>query len=269
MELPSVQLPQLPHESPAVAARLTRSALGLSPEKPISNVVNALETNGVLVLGLPIILPKRDAFSAWIESARIPLVALPIGSPGDRLRFSTAHEVGHLVTTPIVTGRVKSLEAQADMFAAEFLLPAEAIAAELPTPFSLSRLPPLKKRWGVSLQALILRAFQVGAISMRRKQQLFKQLASEGYLRQEPVQIPVEKPRVLRKMAEVLYGSPPDVKRLADDFALPPNLASAILGVHAQRTEVVSSVSVSGRFESSEANDEDVSNIVALRSGNM
>ena len=48
-----------------VAAEVTRSELGLSPDTPIGNLTNTLEKAGVLILALPITFDQRDAFSLW------------------------------------------------------------------------------------------------------------------------------------------------------------------------------------------------------------
>ena len=62
------------------------------------NMTRTLESNGVLVLALPILLVGRYAFSAWVgEQSSTPIIVVPLGVSGDRLRFSLAHELGHLV----------------------------------------------------------------------------------------------------------------------------------------------------------------------------
>jgi len=245
LELMPVSLPQLGGESPAAAAGLTRSALDLSPDRPISNLTYALERRGVLILAIPIQLPKRDAFSMWVGNrGETPLINVSAALPGDRLRFSLAHETGHLVLHPSQRGYIKDLERQADEFAGELLLPADALHSELPSPVTIEGLFPLKRRWGVSIQTLIMRAKSLGVISQRRCQHLFKLLAQRGQLRREPRQldIPVEKPRAFRKMAEVVYGSPLDPRKLAAEFSLPLELAAAIVGAHAKRSEITPSV---------------------------
>src|SRR5207248_402932 len=82
----------------ADAARLTRASIGLSPDQPIGNLINTVERAGVVVLALPVKLKGRDAFAGWVSGERaIPWMALSADAPGDRLRWSVAHELGHLV----------------------------------------------------------------------------------------------------------------------------------------------------------------------------
>jgi transcriptional regulator with XRE-family HTH domain len=85
---------QMRSEEPVEAARLTRKALGLQSDVPVPHLLNILEHHGAVVLTMPE-LKKRDAFSLWADGT--PLLAISDGRPGDRLRMTCAHELGHLV----------------------------------------------------------------------------------------------------------------------------------------------------------------------------
>jgi hypothetical protein len=50
--------------------------------------------------------------------------------------------------------------------------------------------------------------------------------------------VPVEKPRAVRKMAELLYGEPPDYRRLAGDLQLPVALIRSVLDGSATLNEL-------------------------------
>src|SRR4051794_31244184 len=82
-------------ESPAHAAEITRAALGLSPDKPISNLTTALERAGVLILQLPLQATHAGAYSLWAGDQ--PVIVIFSGALGDRNRMNIAHELGHLV----------------------------------------------------------------------------------------------------------------------------------------------------------------------------
>ena len=130
-----LSLPQLGDEpiEAAEAARLTRGQLGISPDAPIPHLLRLLEESGSLVFALPVRLPGRDAYSLWTGAnglwsatpTRYPVMVLSGGTPPDRLRFSAAHELGHLVLHQAVRGTSAELEKEADVFAAEFLMPEE------------------------------------------------------------------------------------------------------------------------------------------------
>ena len=180
-----VRIPELKPE-PIHAARMTRSQLGLSPDRPIGNLINALEKGGVLILALPILLEGRDAFSAWVgQEQDIPVIFLSGGKPGDRLRFNIAHELAHLVMHRGKHDEGKELELQANIFASEMLMPEEGLMIDLVPPITLTSLAPLKPKWGVSIQALVKRAKDLEIISARQYRYLFEQIGSRGWIMQE------------------------------------------------------------------------------------
>lgn len=245
-DLPPVRVPQLEGEDPKAAAEITRAAIGLPPDRPIRNVTYAMEQAGALVLAIPVSVERRDAFSTWTSEPRPrPLVVVcTAGAPGDRLRRSLAHELGHIVLHRGPRGAVATLEKEAEQFASEFLMPREVIPDEIARPVTIDSLSALKPRWGVSVASLVYRSRELGIVSERRARSLFIEISRTwGRSRPEPIEIPVEKPRALRKLVESAYGDPPDIRRFARDCALPVQFAAAVVGSHATRSEVVEVVS--------------------------
>jgi Zn-dependent peptidase ImmA (M78 family) len=155
---------------------------------------------------------------------------------GDRRRFSVAHELGHLVLHQVPEGSPHALERQADLFAEAFLLPAAAMREALAPPITLTTLADLKARWGVSLQALIRRARTLEIIPHSHYQALSAQLGARGWRTQEPIAVPVERPRALRQLAELLYGVPIDYPSLARATGLDPSFVEDLLEAHAAGT---------------------------------
>ncbi len=244
LSVPPMRLPHLDLE-PSLAADHARAALGLSPDGPIKHLVNAAERAGVFVLAVPIQRGHRDAYSVWVGDDERPVIVLFAGAPGDRLRFSTAHELGHLVRRNAQPGRAKpasprEIEKDADRFASAFLLPSDAMRTEIVPPVTLSSLAVLKPRWGVSIQALIMRARQLGIVTDRQYGYLFEQLSKRGWRTQEPANlaVSVEKPRAVRKMAETLYGNPIDHVRMASDLHLHPLFVRQIIEAHGARADL-------------------------------
>ena len=234
LNVPPIRLPQL-QEDPVTAARLARSALGLSPDGPIKNLVGTLERAGLIVVALPLRIQGLDAFSVWPgHQSKPPLIALLETTEGDRQRFSTAHEVGELVLHHPPTGTVTAMEHEANVFAAELLLPADSIGDELVPPVTLGSLAELKLRWGVSMQALIRRARDLNSITERQYRYLFEQLSTRGWKTQEPenLRIPAERPRALAKMVELLYGKDVDLSRLANELSRPEQFVRTMLEAH-------------------------------------
>lgn len=222
---------------PRTAARLTRAALGIVPDEPVSNVMNALERGGVFVFSLPLDAKGRDAFATWAgHELDRPVIATFRGAPGDRLRLSMAHELGHLVMHKSPSGDVES---QANQFASEFLIPGEVLQQELTPPVTLTDLVALKPRWGMSIQALAMAARDQQIVSDRQLRYLFQQLSRKGWRTEEPERLnwPVEQPRALSKMAELLYGTPLDFRRLANTLNLSPTFVRSVFDSTADEAE--------------------------------
>ena len=208
-------------EDPMGAARETRVFLGLDPLQPISNLTNAIERKGFIVIALPFEMEKVDAVCMWamIDIER-PVIVLSGGKPGDRLRFSIAHELGHAVLHKELIGDYTNMENEANQFAAELLLPEQSMRETMTPALNLTQAAHLKLEWGVSIQALVKRAADLGIITKRKYHYLFQQLTSLGWRVREPsnLDIPVEKPRTFKKMVEMYYGHLQDTERLASSI---------------------------------------------------
>lgn len=219
---------------PEHAARLTRAALGIPPEVPVKDLIHVLEQFGVRVLGIPLSLDTCDAFSLWTgEVSPRPVLVVLSGKPGDRQRFSVAHELRHLTYAP--AGSLHEIERDADRFAAEFLLPEKIMRQELRSPIVLSTIAPLKPRWGCSLQTLIRRARDLDLLTAHQYHHLMRQMTIKGWRTEEPphLTIPTEKPRIFRKTVEEFYGIPLDYGKVARDLGKPLPLVRDLLMSHA------------------------------------
>lgn len=234
LKLLPLRLPRIQNEDIQTAALLTRNALGIEPNKPIRNLINRLEKAGVIVLAIPLEIHGHDAFSLWAENRRAVIV-IDTGKPGDRQRHTVAHEIAHLVLHYVLMGSRDEVEDEAEKFAGELLTPEEAISEELTKPVTLSGLAELKGRWGVSIGSLIERAFELNIISVDQRKYLWKQMNRQGWKQNEPIYLEPERPRALRKMAELLYGLKSggiNYEKLARDASLSARLVAQILYVH-------------------------------------
>jgi Zn-dependent peptidase ImmA (M78 family) len=148
--------------------------------------------------------------------------------------MSVAHELGHLVMHRGLIAPLGDLEQQANVFAAELLVPLAALKRELPRPVTLSTVAPLKPRWGVSIQALVRRALEAKVITERQYRYLFEQIGVRQWRTREPIDLPLEKPRAFRKACEMLFGIPIDYRRAAQAFNLSPQMVKDIIDAHAE-----------------------------------
>jgi hypothetical protein len=86
----------------------------------------------------------------------------------------------------------------------------------------------LKATWGVSIQALIMRGAAIGNIDDVRKRSLFVQLSQRGWRKNEPVAVGQERPLLLWKTLQSLYGVRPYVPA-SEDLAIPPTVLRSIV----------------------------------------
>jgi Zn-dependent peptidase ImmA (M78 family)/transcriptional regulator with XRE-family HTH domain len=226
---------------PKEAAGITRTTLGLPPDTPIPHLINKLEKNGIFVFAVPDTHEKYDAFSLWSDSEpRRPVMTINANKPTDRMRYNCAHELGHLVLHRNPRGNLMDMEKEAHAFAAEFLMPEHVMLDVIKQPVSLNQLAELKPRWGVSVQALVKRAHGLGLMNERQYRYMFEQISKMGWRKREPAELDIkpEKPRLLRKLAEVVYGIPPQIDKIASLVSLPISMADTILSIHADKPDL-------------------------------
>lgn len=219
---------------PRQAAREMRQQLGFNALEPLPYLILAIERLGVRVLGLPWSADTVDAFCAWAED--VPTIALSANVPGDRRRWTVAHELGHLVLHTL-DERGRDIEQQADAFAAELLTPLDALRLQMPVHPTLRVLTMLKSQWGVSVKSLVRRARELGAVDDERATSLYRQISARGWNKAEPGYVPVEKPRALRKMLEVALPRV-DGESLAREIGWSVELADLVLDQHARMEEL-------------------------------
>lgn len=206
-------VPHMDGEDPEAAARMVRMQWR-TPIGPVRTLVNWLEAAGCLVIAEDFGTPRLDGLSQWIDDH--PVMLINAAAPTDRMRWTLAHELGHLVLhSEFVAGDV---EQEADQFAAEFLMPGETIRTSLTKP-TLGRLLDLKQEWGVSMAALIQRARSLGTISDTERTRLFKMLSAKGYRINEPGsdRLPPETPLLcehLRSSLEARGHSAQDIAQI-------------------------------------------------------
>lgn len=207
MELPAEELTPLAALSKPL--RTSRPSLSGSGRHwglgrgPISDVVALLERRGVLPIEVEGHSERLDAFSVW--AGRQPVVFLStVKESASRRRFDAAHELGHLLMHVDVSPGDPALEKEADAFASAFLLPRSTFAAECPRRLSWPHLRELKRRWKVSLAAMVRRAYDLGIYSEATYRRSYMQLNKRGWRENEPEEPTMERPRVLREVIHLL-----------------------------------------------------------------
>ena len=173
----------------------------------IESMVEVLEDNGVKALVLPEAGPMIACSYELNEGQPAIVVSrtLPDSGgdcPGDRQRFSLAHELGHFILDDDSSGEGR--EAVAHRFAAAFLVPAEAARRELGESRSnvtTAELALLKRKYGFSMQAWIRRSEELGILRPAAAKAALATARSAGWEDKEPVDVPFEEPQRMTRLA--------------------------------------------------------------------
>lgn len=176
-------------EEAEMVAERARQSLGLGTG-PLAGIIEVLERNGFVVLASE---HKKDTefdgLSGWLDDHR-PLIVVRSNAPVDRLRFSLAHELGHLMLD-CEDLSPKEREDLAHRFASAFIVPRAAAYAELGSTrrnLNLSELGLLKRKYGLSIQAWVRRVLDLGIINESLYRKLLVEISSKGWRRAEPAQ---------------------------------------------------------------------------------
>lgn len=206
----------------------TREALGIGGDGPMRHVTRACERAGIAVT--PLTLPGQEdephaidhfGISYWPSPLEPAIIAYFTGGPGDRQRFTLAHELGHLVLHSR-RRTVADPETEAHRFAGALLLPRSRAEEMMRDPVVLTDLARMKATWGISIQALIMRGTHLGLIDEARKVSLFKQLSARGWRKEEPVPVHHENPVLVRKLLSSRYGNHASDIKIADAVGIQP-----------------------------------------------
>lgn len=243
VDFPSLDVPTIPLEDEKLdcekIATQVRQAWSLG-DAPIKNVVRLLERHGFIVTSLPVSTTQIDAFSIGKEIQGREYCYVALGNNKNsavRRQWDAAHELGHRVlhngsVNSLELGREehREIEAEANRFAAAFLLPKDAFLSDLIYPNKLDFYVGLKQHWKVSIAAMIVRAFHLGAISANQYQYLMRQMTRRGWRRWEPLddELKLDQPIMLPKAVELILSSgtltaSEFLEKLADDADLSLN----------------------------------------------
>lgn len=172
---------------------------------PITDLQYEVEANGIVVTGFATGTDNIDAFSQRIDIAHgaDTLFAIAVGldsKPEGRINFDIAHELGHILLHPwsedvesISKEEFRKREIQANHFAGAFLLPISSFGKDVSYyGTDINHYEQLKKKWKVSIQAMIVRSWQIQAITSSQYQYLFRKLSKNGWRKREPGDLPYD-----------------------------------------------------------------------------
>ena len=214
------------------AAMACRIDWGLRTDNPIANVTRLLERAGALGGLSPLSNDYVEAFSWW---RRRPFVLCRRGSSsGSRRRYCLAHELGHLVMHRHIRSGDRDIEAEANRFASAFLMPTGAFQREFPRRASRidwDGLIEMKQRWGVSIQAILHRAHDLGVITASMYQSAYVRISQLGWRKQEPGEPVAEQPELVPNIVRALRAHGTSVHAIAGSVGFDVQLVDDTIGV--------------------------------------
>jgi Zn-dependent peptidase ImmA (M78 family) len=226
-DLPSIDVPNLRHEtSPEAAAEAVRHHWGIG-ELPINNMIHLLESKGVRIFSLAVDALEVDAFSMWKEGT--PFIFLNSAKSAERSRHDAAHELGHLVLHRHGGPAGRKAEEQANAFASAFLMPRSSVLASVPRFPNLTALVKLKKIWQVSVAALAYRLHALGIVSDWQYRMLYIQISRNKFRTREPNPIPRETSLVLPKIFAALRDDGLTRSNVAKALCIPQSELEVLL----------------------------------------
>jgi Zn-dependent peptidase ImmA (M78 family)/transcriptional regulator with XRE-family HTH domain len=169
------------------ASRLRKEwKLGIDP---IFNLIELLEDNHIKVIELHA-GESFDGMQSWVNGS-IPVIAYNKDKikSADRIRFTLLHELCHLLLKDLSKLPDKQKEKYCHQFAAAMLLPSQTAKSELGdkrNKIMIQELGLLKKQYGISIQAIIMRAKDLEIISSNYCNQFFFFLNQMGWKVNEP-----------------------------------------------------------------------------------
>lgn len=218
-QLPPVDVPKLSGLDPETCAEIVRKEWGLG-EKPIGNLTHLLEAHGIRVFSLVEECAEVDAYSFWLEGT--PYVFLNTMKSAEHGRMDAAHELGHLVMHwRHETPRGREIEHEAKNFASAFLMPRADVLAKSPARPTLGQMIRTKKRWKVSVAALVYRLHKLNLLSEWQYRTLFLELSQKGYRKKEPDECERETSQVLPKVFAALRQDGVTKNAVARELTIP------------------------------------------------
>lgn len=206
----STSLPSVPNIDPDENGRDVEALASVLrqrwsiPRGPVDDLTTLVEEAGIIVVPFDFGTELMDGFCQFSCDNIPPLIFLNSNQPKDRFRFSLAHEIGHLMMhqTPHA-----EQEIEANRFAAALLMPDRDIRNDFEQ-HSLTRFMDLKLYWGVSMQALMYKAWQLGSLNDRMYKYYVIEMSKRGFRKREPVEATHlrERPSTLASVLDMHLG---------------------------------------------------------------
>ena len=167
----------------------------------LDNLIRTIEDHGIVISSFDFGTERVDSRSILTDD-KLPIIFFNKKLLGDRQRFTLAYELGQLIMhTFNSVSPERDISHEANQFAAEFLMPAKYIKDDFKSGITIPILGELKRKWKVSMIALLYRADDLGLVTPNQKRYLIQQFNQLKMRRREPIEldIPPEEPRLIKK----------------------------------------------------------------------
>lgn len=162
---------------------------------PIANVIEMLEDNHIKLIQINSSV-ELDGFSTFAydnKDNKYPVIVLnktKLDDVQDRKRWTALHELAHILLKFDDDLPHKEVERFCHYFAGAMLFPRDNFKKEIGeqrAKLSLQELGAFKQEYGISMQAIVYRAKELGVISTSYYRQFFFMFNQLGYKVEEPV----------------------------------------------------------------------------------
>lgn len=185
------------------AAAIRMREIYQMPPGPVKDIVSLIEESGIMVYFYDSEEEKFDGLTAYTDTGT-PILFVNKNMPHDRIKYTLAHELGHLVMhIPCSIEPWRDFEYEANTFASEFLMPKKDCYRDLQN-LSYNRLSILKSYWGVSKAFIIRRAKTVDLINESTYKYLMIELGRRNERKNETGYVDLDEPKVLNEIVKLL-----------------------------------------------------------------
>lgn len=220
IEFPKLNLPSIDPELPIEEIALKVREYWEIGDEPIQDIIYILEKNGIRITSTNTNTENVDAFSQRQdingETNYIIVLGNDKGS-ATRRQFSVAHELGHIIMHDafleldcLSNEEQREIENQAHEFASAFLLPRKTFTRDISVyPTNLDYYIQLKKKWKVSISAMLVRANNLGILAYSSYQTLMRKVSKMGWRKNEPLDdtLIISQPTLLKRAVNILIDN--------------------------------------------------------------
>lgn len=219
--------------------------------RPINDLIFQAEQNGIIVTSFDTSTNDIDAFSQKVLFSDEDHYIIAISqnkSTAARLHFDVAHELGHILLhewnddiDSLSPEEFREREQEANDFASAFLLPKETFYNDIAAyADKLDYYIEIKKKWKVSIAAMIRRSKNLNLINYDRYQWLMREMQKRGIRKYEPYDdvLITAKPSIFQTAIDMLINGEvltanDIVKELSDEYnlSLYPEYIESLLGL--------------------------------------